>query len=83
MVIHSSGATLWFRRHLGGVVLAHCHNVTFRGFAIDRDPPPFAVAVEVGKAGAVFEIPAGFATSLAPWWHTGSGAFRQPLSYHY
>ena len=59
IVLTTAGATLWFEGALGGVVLMRCHNVTFQGFALDRDPPPWIEAKVTGSTSRsqTFSIP--------------------------
>lgn len=78
--------TLWFWGANGGVVLRRCKNVTFRGFSIDRSPPPFVQAkvIEASNSSSVlFEVPADNLHDLSPWYSTGRAGEYYPLSFHY
>ena len=85
IVLTTAGATLWFEGALGGVVLMRCHNVTFQGFALDRDPPPWIEAKVTGSTSRsqTFSIPEGWSTRLEKWYTTGGATTLSPLSYRF
>jgi hypothetical protein len=70
----------------GGVVLWRCRNVTFRGFAMDRSPPPHVQArvLDVNSTSVLLEMqPDNNPRIMVPWFSTGKGGMYSPLNYKF